>query len=136
MIRGLFIIVLSVVLSAATCIGIMMRYSHVSTSQVFDADKTTPATKDPGRATPTPKIVSVAGPTGGYSANQAASQSPTEGVPEASQTPGQFDYEKLSADLNALSQALQQFNQIITSEISRMKSKSAKSTAPVEGESS
>lgn len=137
MIRGLFIIFISVVLSAATCIGIMMRYANVSTSHVFQSDNKTARVTRLGPRVPVPQIV--AAPVGKPRpriAHHDATQNQNQGQSKTDQTPGHFDYQKLSADLEVVSQALLRFNQLISSEISRMKSKAAQSAASAQARSS
>ena len=136
MIRGLFIAFISVVLSAATCIGIMMRYAHVSPSHVFQSGNRPAAVTRPGPRVPVAQIVAapVVKPRPPI-VHRDATQSQNPGPAKTDQTPGHFDYQKLSADLEAVSQALLQLNQLLSSEINRIKSKSAQTAASAQAES-
>jgi len=122
MIRGLCIIMMSVVLSAVTCIGIMMRYAHVSMAEVWNTKQgvrqiETSKDSTPAEAgvvpPPDPLVVALTDP--------ACSVQPRADLPEPNACTGRFDYRRLNADLTALSQALQRFNEIIAREINRLK---------------
>jgi len=130
MIRGLIIIFLSVVLSAATCIGIMMRYANVSTAQVLHSDKESPPAPHDGSVASVPQSVDATVRQIGLGmGNGETMRSQDLSQAETTSVPGQFDYKKLNTDLQSLSEALLQFNEMISNEINRLKSKSAKSTS-------
>ncbi len=129
MFKMIFFILLSVIVSVATTIGVLMRYSNISPKDVLSSNVAVadvPVERrmifDVGQVEH--DAVAVQMPENTVNWVQEEQESAEKSAP------GQFDYQKLNRDLQAVSRTLEQFNNMIFDEIQRLKGSSQEKAKP------